>query len=95
MNPYNRTLTEDVIDAIDRFVAGELSIADVQGRLQSAAQLFENEPASPSHAIRVTEADLEEIQFARLLDEQRPAAAFRLDELRALLADALAGACGA
>jgi hypothetical protein len=33
--------------------------------------------------MRLAEADLEEIQFTTLLDEQVPAAIFRLDGLRA------------
>jgi hypothetical protein len=41
-----------------------------------------------AEATRRAEADLEEIRFTVLLDEQRPAAVFRLDALRTAIVGA-------
>lgn len=53
-----------------------------------AIPLFENDGSGIADFVRLAEADLEEIQFTALLDEQRPAAIFRLDALRATLGGA-------
>jgi hypothetical protein len=71
--------------AIQDYESGLLSLGEVQSALQSAIPLFENDGSGAADFVRLAEADLEEIQFTVLLDEQRPAAVFRLDELRATL----------
>lgn len=91
MTTGNRRLVDGLIAAIDSFRHGETSLGEVHVRLQSAIPMFEREPASPERAVRLAEADLEEIRFARPLAEQWPAATSRLGELRAVLAVALAG----
>jgi hypothetical protein len=44
--------------------------------------LLERDESGAEQAVRLADADGEEIRFTKLLDEQRPAAVFRLDELR-------------
>lgn len=92
MTQTNRTVVSALLDAIDGFVAGELDIPDIQTRLQSGLGLLERGLGDVSSAIRAAEADLEEIQFTMVLDEQRPAAVFRLNSLRGQLAAALVDA---
>lgn len=83
MNEYNATVAQSVLAAISDLVVGTCTLAEVQAVLQSAISRFENDGSGVAEAVRLAEADLEEIQFTTLLDEQVPAAIFRLDELRA------------
>ncbi|MGH3544401.1 MAG: hypothetical protein ACRDPW_00470 [Mycobacteriales bacterium] len=92
MTRTNRMVVSAILDAIDGFVAGELDIPDIQVRLQSGLGILERGLDDVSSAIRIAEADLEEIQFTMLLDEWRPAVVFRLDSLRGQLSAALADA---
>lgn len=85
MNAYNAGVAARLSTAIQDFDAGLLSLAEVQSALQSAIPLFDDDGSGVADFVRLAEADLEEIQFTVLLDEQRPAAIFRLDELRATL----------
>jgi hypothetical protein len=82
MSRYNLTLTEEVLAAIRNLEDGTSTIADVQSVLKSVVPLVENDGSTLKDAVRLAEADLEEIQFTKLLDEQVPAAIFRLDKLR-------------
>jgi hypothetical protein len=82
MSPYNLTLTEEVLTAIRNLEDGTSTIAEVQSVLESVVPLCENDGSNIRNAVRLAEADLEEIQFTTLLDEQVPAAIFRLDNLR-------------
>ncbi|NYG58761.1 hypothetical protein BJ980_001684 [Nocardioides daedukensis] len=83
MNEYNATVAREVLTAIADLEAGTCTLAEVQAVLQGAIPRFENDGSGIASAVRLAEADLEEIQFTTLLDEQVPAAIFRLDELRA------------
>lgn len=83
MNEYNATVAQDVLTAIADLEAGTITLAEAQAALQNAIPRFENDGSGLGEAVRLAEADLEEIQFTTLLDEQLPAAIFRLDELRA------------
>lgn len=85
MNAYNSSVAARLSTAIHDFEAGLLSITEVQSALQSAIPLFENDGSGIADSVRLAEADLEEIQFTVPLDDQRPAAIFRLDDLRAPL----------
>jgi len=82
MNEYNATVAEGVLAAIAELEAGTRTLGEVQAILRSAIPRFENDGSGVADAVRLAEADLEEIQFATLLDEQVPAAIFRLDDLR-------------
>ncbi|QHK20341.1 hypothetical protein GU243_12025 [Pseudarthrobacter psychrotolerans] len=88
MNVYNAGVAARLATAIQDYEAGLLSLAQVQSALQSAITLLENDGSGIADSVRLAEADLEEIHFTVLLDEQRPAAIFRLDELRATLGSA-------
>ena len=81
MNDYNSRLATHLSNAISNFEAGSITLEKVQSALQSAIPLFENDGSGVAELVRLAEADLEGIQFSMLLDEQRPAAIFRLDEL--------------
>ncbi len=89
LNDYNAAVAQDVLAVIAALEAGTAMLGEVQAVLQSAIPRFENDGTGVPNAVRLAEADLEEIQFTTLLDEQVPAAVFRLDELRALIRDAL------
>lgn len=88
MNVYNAGVAARLSTAIQDYEAGLLSLAEVQSALQSTIPLLEDDRSGVADFVRLAEADLEEIQFTVLLDEQRPAAVFRLDELRATLGNA-------
>lgn len=83
MNEYNAAIARHILTAIGDLEARTCTLAEVQAVLQSAIPRFENDGSGVAEAVRLAEADLEEIQFTTLLDEQAPAAIFRLDELRA------------
>ncbi len=85
MTGQNRQVLTALRASIDAFTRGEISLEDVQSRLQSSLDLLESGNPLVPEAIRIAEGDLEEIRFARLLDEQRPAAVLRLDDLRFLI----------
>ncbi|MDX6251407.1 MAG: hypothetical protein QOF10_4767 [Kribbellaceae bacterium] len=89
MTRTNRAIIISLIDSIDQFEAGDLEIGEIQGKLQVSVDLMEREPQNFASVVSLAEADLEGIQFTMLLDEQRPAAAFRLDSLRTVLQSAL------
>lgn len=82
MNDYNAAVAQEVLAAIAGLEAGTLGLDDTQAALQSAIARFENDGSGVANAVRLAEADLEEILFTTLIDEQRPAAIFRLDDLR-------------
>ena len=83
MNNYNGRLARKVLEAIKNLENGTSTLAETQSVLESIAALFENDGSGLENAIRLASADLEEIQFTTLRDEQVPAAIFRLNTLRA------------
>jgi hypothetical protein len=90
MSKSNPDLIASVMRFIDQFVAGLVGVEEVQTKLQTTMGLLERGPGNLAAALRLAEADLEEIRFTLLLQEQRPAAIFRLDTLRAELEAGLA-----
>lgn len=84
---YNQELADRVRSAVAAFQAGDADLDEIQATLQSAISLVERDGSDVGDVLRTAEADLEEIRFTRLLDEQRPAAIFRLDELLDQLED--------
>jgi hypothetical protein len=82
---HNEAVLDRLRGSVASFVAGELELEDILAALQSAVDLLENDGTGVANTVRLAEADVEEIRFTRLLDEQRPAAIFRLDELFAAL----------
>jgi hypothetical protein len=91
MTETNRAVVASLLEAIDNFMTGDLGIEEIQGKLQVGVGLLERGSVDLAAPIRLAEADLEEIQFTMLQDEQRPAAVFRLDSLREELESALLG----
>jgi hypothetical protein len=85
MNAHNREAVTRLIGDIDRFTGGEIRLDEMQSQLQAALTLFERDGSTARESVRLAEADVEEIRFTMLLDEQRPAAVFRLDQLREAL----------
>jgi hypothetical protein len=81
-----------LLRAINDLDAGRSSIAEVQQRLEANASALDNSAGELVQALRAVDADLEEIQFTMLLDEQHPAAVFRLDPIRAMVAAELSRA---
>lgn len=91
MNENNTAVVQGVIDAIDRLGLGTKTVSEVQSVLGSAVELLENDGTGIIDAVRLAEADLEEIRFATVRDEQVSAAMRRLNALR----EAIEGAIGA
>ncbi len=89
MSDYNAAVAQDALAAIAGLEAGTVTLGDAQTVLQSVIQRFENDGSGVANAVRLAEADLEEIQFTTLRDEQVPAAIFRLDVLRAVIEGAI------
>jgi len=89
MNEHNALVVARLVQSIDDFVSGTIEIDDIQSRLASSLTLLEMDGSSAYQTLRVAEADVEEIRFTMLQDEQRPAATFRLDDLRATLLEEL------
>jgi hypothetical protein len=81
----NRDLLRQLRATIAAFTAGDVDLDGVQAALQQAMTLLENDSAEAARAVRLAEADVEEIRFTRLLAEQRPAVQQRLEELLAEL----------
>lgn len=87
MTAHNRSIVQKVINDLDKFMVGDMDFDGIQASLQSAMSLLEREDDSVERVLRLAEADIEEIRFTMLQAEQRPAAVFRLDELRAELTE--------
>ncbi|MBU4214938.1 MAG: hypothetical protein KJ792_09810 [Actinobacteria bacterium] len=83
MNPneYNLELLARLRASVQDFMDGGLGLDEVQGALQSTLDLLENDGSGAAEALRLAEADLEEIRFTRLFDEQHLAVVSRLGEL--------------
>jgi hypothetical protein len=97
MTSANRAALASLFKTIENFVSSDRGseeidndIAEVQWKLDVTVDLLERGFVDLATPIRVAEADLEEIRFARLREEQRPAAILRLDELRGELESQLA-----
>lgn len=86
----SRSILEDALEAIDSFVSGLGDIADLQSRLEADASALDRSFDCVIRELRSLDSDLEEIRFARLRDEQRPAAILRLDPVRESVVAALA-----
>lgn len=78
---YNQEIIDRLRAAIVAFQSGAADLDGVQSSLQSALSLLENDGSGVADLVRRAEADVEEIRFTRLLDEQHPEVVFRLDEL--------------
>jgi len=81
VSDYNQGILAKLRGSVTAFAAGELDLDQIQAELQSSLGLLENDGSGVADLVRLAEADVEEIRFTRLLDEQRPAVTFRLDEL--------------
>src|SRR5262245_37259623 len=82
MNAQNRGVVRSLIEDMDRFTGGEIELDEMQAQLVMALSLFERDGSTAHEAVGAAEADAEEIRHTMLLDEQRPAVVFRLDQLR-------------
>lgn len=80
-NEYNRDLLRGLRVSVQGFIVGELDLEEIQSALQSALGLLENDGSEVVEAVRLAEADVEEIRFTRLLEEQRSAVVLRLNQL--------------
>ena len=80
-NEYNRDVLGGLRASVQEFIVGELDLEEIQSALQSASGRLEDDGSEVVEAVRLAAADVEEILFTRLLDEQRSAVVFRLDQL--------------
>ena len=90
MSDENTRALETLLRALDDFVRGSLSIEDLQWYLESTSSLLDRRFADVSRELNAAEFDLESIRFTVLRDEQMPAAIFRVDPVRELVARRLA-----
>jgi len=90
----SRPILKDLLLAIDSFVNGLCSIADLQSRLEADASALNRSFEYVIRELRILDSDLEEIRFGMLRDEQRSAAVLRLDPVRESVVAALAGTEG-
>jgi hypothetical protein len=81
MSEYNGRMLQNLRESVSAFDSGDLDLDQIQAALQSVLSLLENDGSGVTELVRLAEADIEEIRFTRLLDEQGPAVTFRLDEL--------------
>lgn len=81
LSDYNRGLLEQLRESTAAFNAGNLDLGQIQAALQSTYSRLENDGSGVADLVRLAEADIEEIRFTQLLDEQRAAVAFRVDAL--------------
>lgn len=78
---HNDQIVQRLRGAVDSFTREDLDLDGVQAALQSALSLVERDGTATAEVIRQAEADVEEVRFTRLRDEQRPAVVFRLDRM--------------
>lgn len=81
VSTYNQGILTKIAEMVTAFEADDLDLGQVQSILQSSVGLLENDGSEVIALIRLAEADIEEIRYTRLLEEQRLAAIFRLDKL--------------
>ena len=74
--------------SIASFAAGTTDLDEIQSALQIAMTLLETDAADTARSVRLTEADVEEIRFTRLLAEQRPAVLGVVNDLLRALPEA-------
>jgi ABC-type phosphate transport system auxiliary subunit len=85
----SRQILMTISSVIDDFIAGRSDIADLQERLEANSSALDRSYEPLNSQLRSLDADLEEIQFTMLKDEQRPAAVFRLEPVQEAVASAL------
>lgn len=85
LNEYNDERATRLLALITAFDGSLSQLDGVQAELQGAVGLFENDGSGVSELVRLAEADVEEIRFTRLLDEQGAAVAMRTAQLVAEL----------
>lgn len=78
---HNEVILARLRDAVARFGSGGLDLDGIQSQLQQALGLLERDGSGIADLVRGAEADVEEIRFTQLLDEQVSAVIFRLDKL--------------
>ena len=62
-NEYNRDVLGGLCALVQGFIVGELDLEEIQSALQSASGLLENDGSEIVEAVRLAEADVEEIRF--------------------------------
>lgn len=87
INEHNRTILRRLCNSINLFASGDLGLEEIHSMLQSALAALENDGTAVVEVVRLAEADVEEIRFTRLLEEQRAAIILRLEELRSVLSE--------
>ena len=85
----SRSILEDTLKAIDSFVSGLGDVADLQARIEGDASALDTSFDCVIRQLHSLDS-LEEIRFARLRHDQRPAAILRLDPVRESVLAALA-----
>lgn len=82
---HNQELLAQLRGSLASFAAGDLDLDALQAALQQAMTLLERDSAEAARAVRLAEADVEEIRFTTLLAEHRPLVLRRVEQLAAEL----------
>jgi hypothetical protein len=82
---HNQDLLARLRASLASFAAGEMDLDGLQAALQQAMTLLERDAADAARAVRLAEADVEEIRFTTLLAEHRPLVLARMEQLAAEL----------
>jgi hypothetical protein len=85
----SRGILSSILAAIDGFVSGDGNIAELQSQLEANSSALDRTYEPLTREINALDADLEEIQFTMLSDEQRPAVILKLESIREAVISAL------
>lgn len=81
ISEHNQRIVGRLHESVAAFAADVLDLDQIQAAVQWTAELLENDGSDAATIVRLAEADIEEIRFTRILEDQRPAVIFRLDEM--------------
>ena len=86
MDEHARKITAPVLETLNGFDRGSVSVADIQVAVAAAAQALDNSNARLIELLNLLEEDLEEIRFATPVEQHPAAVRERSRAIRELLA---------
>lgn len=81
LNKYNEERVARLLALVESFDGSVGELDGLQAQLQSEVSLLENDGSGVAELVRLAEADVEEIRFTRLLEDQGAAAVLRMRRL--------------
>lgn len=86
MDEHARKITAPVLETLNGFDRGSVSVADIQAAVAAAAQALDNSNARLIELLNLLEEGLEEIRFATPVEQHPAAVRERSRAIRELLA---------